>query len=62
MTSDTVAKFCAAGLDPVVLATNHPALAEAAAGLGARIFDARAASFHFGRSLRGGVRESGADR
>lgn len=61
VTLDTVAKFCASGLDPVVLATNHPALAEAAAGLGARIFDTRGPSFHFGRSLREAVRQSAAD-
>jgi len=61
VTLDTVSKFCAAGLDQVVLATNHDALAEEAARLGARIFHTGGAPFHFGRSLLEAVRRSGAD-
>ncbi|MBP2019807.1 CTP:molybdopterin cytidylyltransferase MocA [Symbiobacterium terraclitae] len=62
VTLDTVAKFRAAGLDQVVLATNYPALAAAAERLGAGVFDTRgSAPFHFGRSLQRAVRASGAD-
>jgi len=62
ITLDTVAKFHSAGLAEVILATNHPALGQAAERLGARIFDTRTASpFHFGRTLQQVVRESGAD-
>jgi len=62
VTLDTVAKFCAAGLDAVILATNHPALAAAAEGLGARVFDTCSrAPFHFGHSLRQAVRACDAE-
>lgn len=62
ITLDTVEKFRSAGLDEVILATNHPALGQAAERLGARRFDTRsAAPFHFGRTLQQVVRESGAD-
>lgn len=59
---DTVEKYLQAGLQEVILATNFPALAQAAARLGARLFDTRgAAPFHFGRALQQVVKESGAD-
>jgi len=58
---DTVEKYRQSGVDAVIVATDSPALAQAAEGLGARTFDTRpAGAFHFGRALRRAVKESGA--
>ena len=57
VTLDTVAKFCAAGLDQVVPATNHGALAEAAARLGARILRRGGPRFTSGKPPAGGAGE-----
>lgn len=64
VTLDTVEKFAGvAGVDQVVLATNHAPLAGAAQRLGAAIHDTRTRGlFHFGRSLQRAVAETGADR
>lgn len=59
---DTIAKYLAAGLDAVWVATNFPALAEEARRLGAQVYDTGALQpFHFGRTLQQVVQASQAD-
>lgn len=62
VTLDTVEKFRAVeGIDRVVLATNHAALAGAAQRLGATIHDTRG-PFHFSTALQRAVAATGAER
>lgn len=63
VTLDTVEKYIAAGLETVILATNFPALAQAAERLGAHIWDTRDEyPFHFGQVLQRIVGEMGTEQ
>jgi len=63
VTLDTLAKYIAAGVEQVVLATNFPALGLAAESLGARLWDTqRYSPFHFGQVLQEVVASVGADQ
>lgn len=60
VTLDAVERYIAAGLSPVLLATNDPALAAGAADLGAQVWPTET-PFHFGKTLRAIVRNIEAD-